>query len=51
MQLFLAKQGDKWLDTAGANAVELDDHGKPQGLKQLDPLLTLTNDTYFGSTG
>uniref|UniRef100_P0CV73 Crinkler effector protein 4 n=2 Tax=Phytophthora capsici TaxID=4784 RepID=CRN4_PHYCP len=48
LQLFLAKKDDAWLDGAGAAAVELDEHGHPQGCVQMDPTLWVKNPKHFG---
>ncbi|KAI9979831.1 hypothetical protein PInf_027791 [Phytophthora infestans] len=48
LQLFLAKKGGAWLNSDGAAAVTLDEHGNPQGFDKMDPSLWIKNDRYFG---
>ncbi|KAE9179373.1 hypothetical protein PF004_g25184 [Phytophthora fragariae] len=49
LQLFLAKQDAAWMNSAAAEAVQLDDDGNLTGFEPMDANLWLNHDKHFGT--
>ncbi|EGZ21480.1 hypothetical protein PHYSODRAFT_329419 [Phytophthora sojae] len=48
LKLFLAKQGDEWMDVDAAEALSLSDDGGLPGFKEMNRRFWLKNEEHFG---